>query len=123
MATILIVDDRAVSRQFLVTLLGYSGHRLVEASDGAEGLQRARSERPNLIISDILMPTMNGYEFVQRLHQEPSLAGTPVIFYTATYLEREARQICSGVAGVREDAHWRGLGRPLPVRIGEYDVG
>ena len=46
MATILIVDDHAVNRAFLRTLLGYKGHRLVEAVDGAEGLAVARAERP-----------------------------------------------------------------------------
>lgn len=91
MATILVVDDRPTNRQFLITLLGYSGHRLLEAADGAEALEMVRAERPDLIITDILMPTMDGYEFVQKLRAEPALAHTPVIFYTATYRENEAR--------------------------------
>ena len=57
-ATILVVDDHAPSRQFLVSLLTYKGHHLIEASDGAEALARVRAERPDLVISDILMPTM-----------------------------------------------------------------
>jgi hypothetical protein len=66
MATVLIIDDIPANRQFLVALLGYHGHRLIQAADGLEALNLARAERPDLIISDILMPTMDGYEFVQQ---------------------------------------------------------
>lgn len=90
MATILIVDDHVLNRQFLMVLLGYSGHHLIEAADGAEGLDMAYAKRPDLVIADILMPNMDGYEFVTRLRAIPSIADTPVIFYTAAYHEREA---------------------------------
>ena len=93
MARILIVDDRAVNRQFLATLLGYAGHELLEASNGVEALERVRRERPDLVITDILMPTMNGYEFVQTLRADLAIAHTPVIFHTATYSEREAQKL------------------------------
>ena len=46
MATILVVDDHPTNREFLVTLLGYKGHRLIEAADGVEGLEQARAEKP-----------------------------------------------------------------------------
>lgn len=91
MATILIVDDHVLNRQFLMVLLGYSGHHLLEATDGAKGLELACAKRPDLVIADILMPHMDGYEFVTRLRATPSIAETPVIFYTAAYHEREAR--------------------------------
>ncbi len=91
MATILVVDDQPVNRQFLTTLLSYSGHRLLEAADGAEALAQVRTESPALVIADILMPTMDGYEFVRQLRSEPAIAQTPVIFYTSGYQEREAR--------------------------------
>jgi signal transduction histidine kinase/CheY-like chemotaxis protein len=93
MATILVVDDRPTNREVLVTLLGYKGYHLLEAADGAEALERARIERPDLIISDILMPTMDGYEFVRQLRAEPDLAQTPIIFYTAHYHEQEAQAL------------------------------
>ena len=73
MATILIVDDRESNRELLSTLLGYRNHRTVEARDGMEGLERARVERPDLVITDILMPTMDGYEFTRRLRADPAL--------------------------------------------------
>jgi len=92
-ATILIVDDHVLNREFLMTLLGYGGHRLIEAANGLEGLKMVHAERPDLVISDILMPNMDGYEFVTQLHSDPATADLPVIFYTATYREKEANQM------------------------------
>src|SRR5258706_4060512 len=100
MAPILIVDDRPTNRQFLVTLLGYGGHRLLEAANGAEALERVRAEHPDLVITDILMPTMDGYEFVGHLKADPDLAPIPVIFYTATYSEAQAKALADS-CGVR----------------------
>ena len=99
-ATILIVDDHVLNREFLMTLLSYGGHRLLEASNGAEGLKVVQAQRPDLVISDILMPNMDGYEFVTRLHANPATADVPVIFYTATYREREAMAVARS-CGVR----------------------
>ena len=67
MATILIVDDHPINRAFLVTLLSYVGHQSIEAADGAEALESVRATLPDLVIADVLMPTMDGYEFVRRL--------------------------------------------------------
>lgn len=99
-ATILIVDDHVLNREFLMTLLGYSGHRLLEASSGMEGLKVMENEKPDLVISDILMPNMDGYEFVNRIRSQPELAQVPIIFYTATYREREAMAVAEA-CGVR----------------------
>jgi diguanylate cyclase (GGDEF)-like protein/PAS domain S-box-containing protein len=99
-ATILIVDDHVLNREFLMTLLGYGGHRLIEAADGNEGLKMVLAERPDLVISDILMPNMDGYEFVTLLNGNPDTADVPVIFYTATYREREALALAQS-CGVR----------------------
>ena len=99
-ATILIVDDHVLNREFLTALLGYGGHRLLEAANGADALDLMRTERPDLIISDILMPNMDGYEFVTRVHEDPALADVPIIFYTATYREKEATLLAQA-CGVR----------------------
>lgn len=95
MAKILIVDDRPVNREFLAALLGYAGHTVLEAADGAEALAIARADSPDLIISDILMPTMDGIELVKRLDADPRLGHVPVIFYTATYRVEEARALAA----------------------------
>jgi signal transduction histidine kinase len=93
MASILIVDDRPINRQFLVTLLGYSGHRLLEAADGAEGLKIAHAERPDLIIADVVMPRMDGFEFIACLRRDPVISTTRVIFYTGNYTDLEAEAL------------------------------
>jgi signal transduction histidine kinase/CheY-like chemotaxis protein len=93
MAKILIVDDVPANREYLVTLLGYGKHELSEAADGAQGLEQARLQRPALIIADIVMPTMDGFEFVRKLREMPQIGATPVIFYTAAYYEYEARAL------------------------------
>src|SRR6476660_10175997 len=90
MATILAVDDRAINREFLVTLLGYVGHDVLEAADGVAALEVARARHPDLIITDVLMPNMDGVELADRVHDDPDRAGTPIIFYTATYRVPEA---------------------------------
>ncbi|HXL86063.1 MAG TPA: PAS domain S-box protein, partial [Gemmatimonadaceae bacterium] len=93
MATVLIVDDLSANRKFLVTLLGHQGHRVLEAADGREGLAAVQAEHPDLVITDVLMPVMDGYEFVRRLRLDPTTSGIPVVFYTAHYGEREARKL------------------------------
>src|ERR1700688_2095653 len=93
MATVLVVDDNTANRELIVTLLTYKGHRSLEAADGAEALALVRKERPDLVICDILMPTMDGYEFVRQLRADPKIAHTEVIFYSAYYREQEARDL------------------------------
>jgi diguanylate cyclase (GGDEF)-like protein len=100
MARILVVDDIAVNRDFVATLLRYDGHTLDEAVDGEDALAQVRALRPELVVCDILMPRMDGYEFVRHLREDPTLAATEVVFYTATFLEHEAR-VLARACGVR----------------------
>ena len=92
-AKILIVDDNPGNRSLLVEILGSCGHTIREASDGGEALALVSAERPDLVITDILMPTMDGYEFVRRLRSAAEIAHTPVIFWTAVFRERDARDL------------------------------
>jgi PAS domain S-box-containing protein len=102
LATILIVDDRRLNRDYLAAILENAGHRLLQAADGAEALGMLRSERPDLVVSDILMPTMDGYELLRKLRGDPAISQTPVIFYTAHYHEKESLALARawGVASV-----------------------
>ncbi|MES2741777.1 MAG: EAL domain-containing protein [Pseudomonadota bacterium] len=100
MSTILIVDDRPSNRQFLLTLLSFTTHTLLEACDGVQALELARRERPDLIITDILMPTMDGYEFVQQLRADPVLCASRVIFFSAIYSAHETQAMARS-CGVR----------------------
>jgi signal transduction histidine kinase/CheY-like chemotaxis protein len=93
MARVLVVDDQAANRDLIVTLLKYAGHEPLEAADGHLALAQVRAARPELVICDLLMPTMDGYEFVRQLRADPAIAHTEVIFYTATFMEREARSL------------------------------
>ena len=93
MAKVLVIDDHATNRALIVTLLAHRGHTALEAGDGSEGLSLVRSERPELVICDILMPTMDGFEFVRQLRADPQHHATEVVFYTAHYHEREARNL------------------------------
>ena len=93
MAKILIVDDDPSNRSLLVDILRSCGHTMREASDGGEALTLVSAERPDLVITDILMPTMDGYEFVRRLRSATEIAHTPVIFWTAVFRERDARDL------------------------------
>lgn len=99
MSTILIVDTHPTDRRVYTTLLGNYGHRLLEADDGVQALEVARAELPDLVISEILMPHMDGFTLVRRLRAEPLLAGVPVIFQSANYFEAEVQRLAraSGV--------------------------
>ena len=99
MATILIVDVNSTDRRSYITLLSNYGHRLLEADDGARALELARVELPDLIITDVLMPNMDGFTLVRGLQAEPLLAGVPIIFHTNNYDESEIHKLAraSGV--------------------------
>jgi diguanylate cyclase (GGDEF)-like protein len=100
MATLLIVDTSPSDRRAYITLLGNYGHRFLEANDGVEALELARKELPDLVITDILMPRMDGFTLVRRLRAEPLLAAVPVIFQTANYYEAEVRRLAQA-SGIR----------------------
>jgi len=100
MAHILVVDDRPMNREYLVTLLGYYGHTLAEAGDGVEALERVRERKPDLAFVDLLMPNMDGEELMRRLKADPATRDMPLIIYTATYRAREAREIADRVGVV-----------------------
>jgi PAS domain S-box-containing protein len=96
-ATILIADDRPLNRQYLATLLGYFGHQVLEAGEGAEALRLAETHPPNLLITDLIMPGIDGKELAAQFHANPKLAGTPVIFYSATYSVPQAEAVARSV--------------------------
>jgi two-component system cell cycle sensor histidine kinase/response regulator CckA len=100
MASVLVVDDNAVNRDLVVTLLGRRGHRVLEAADGVEALATVRAEHPDLVITDLLMPVMDGYELIHEIRVDPILSATPVIFCMANYIHEEVESIAAAL-GVR----------------------
>jgi two-component system cell cycle sensor histidine kinase/response regulator CckA len=90
MGQILIVESNASSREYLRSVLERLGHHVTEARDDVEGLKLARLTPPAIAFVDILMPTMDGYEFVSALRSQQGHPKLPIVFWTAAYLKREA---------------------------------
>jgi CheY-like chemotaxis protein len=101
MAKILVVDDNLASRKLVAAILSHEGHEILDAADATDGLAQARARNPQLVISDILMPTMDGYEFVRRIRADPSICALGVIFYTAYYHQQAAFQLAEALGVVR----------------------
>jgi signal transduction histidine kinase/CheY-like chemotaxis protein len=93
MQRILLVDDSPTSRNLLATVLESAGYAIIEASSGEEALRRAAQDDPDLVITDIVMPSMDGFEFVARLRADSERRRLPVIFYSGVKHEREARAL------------------------------
>jgi len=87
MSRILIADDTPVNRYFLETLLGSNGHQVVSSANGEQALDLARKDPPDLIITDILMPVLDGFQLCRIWKSDDQLKAIPFIFYTATYTE------------------------------------
>jgi len=97
--SILIVDDDESNLDLLGAVL--EEFRVVKASDGREALDLARRERPDLVVTDILMPAMDGYQLCREIKADDALRATPVIFYTATYTDAEDRQLALDLGASR----------------------
>lgn len=82
MANILIVDDSPSIRQMIRLVLGPLGHALVEAENGAEGLNQGKAGGFDLVITDLNMPVMNGMEMIRGLRALPAFMGVPIVFLT-----------------------------------------
>ena len=87
MSRILIVDDREDGRYFLQVLLQGHGHNVEQACNGADALTNARNTTPDLVISDLLMPVMDGYTLLRNWKSDKQLQEIPFLIYTATYTD------------------------------------
>ncbi len=86
---VLIVDDSKDNLYLLETMLHAEGYDVVPAVNGVEALKKLRADKFDLIISDILMPQMDGFRLCRECKSDASLAPIPFVFYTATYVGRE----------------------------------
>ncbi|HYD07005.1 MAG TPA: response regulator [Reyranella sp.] len=97
---ILVVEDTEDNRQILRDLLGMAGYDMIEAHDGAEGVNQAAAHKPDLILMDIQMPVMDGYEATRRIKANPELKDIPILAVTSYALsgdEQKARAAgCDG---------------------------
>jgi DNA-binding response OmpR family regulator len=88
--TVLIVDDHLSLRTLIKEYLTTQGYRVVTAADGQDALTVARVERPDLILLDVMMPTLDGFDFMRTLRANDRTRDVPVVAISAAYPERAA---------------------------------
>lgn len=104
-----VVDDRQADRALLRALLSHQGYQVTEADSGAAALAAMRARRPDLLISDVLLPGMGGYELARRVREDPDLHTVPILLCSAHFVDAEVRDL-AGPLGVRAL-----LGKPLDL--------
>ena len=92
MKTILVTDDHVEANRLLCRLLATIGYRVVSALTGADALAAIAAEVPDLLILDLMMPELDGFEVLQRLRRDPATATLPVIVYSALDDEQSQEQ-------------------------------
>jgi diguanylate cyclase (GGDEF)-like protein/PAS domain S-box-containing protein len=90
---ILVIDDSDTMRTVLRNILVSEGYDVVVAGDGEEGLAKAKAEHPSLVITDVLMPGVDGFQFLRKVRGDDSLKDVPVIFYTGSYLDKKDQEL------------------------------
>ena len=89
---VLVIEDQPDNRQILRDLLGSAGIEVIEATDGAAGVAAAVSEEPDLILMDIQMPKMDGYEATRRIKADATTGAIPIIAVTSFALSGDAQK-------------------------------
>ena len=89
MSTVLVVDDVAVNRDLVQAVLGHHGHDTLEAKGATEALRLLAQQHPDLVLSDVLMPGMSGFELARAIRADPATRTIPVVFYSAAYISGE----------------------------------
>ena len=84
---VLLVDDYPDAREMYAEYLEYSGFEVVEAGNGAEALQRAIDTSPDIILMDVDLPVINGWEAIRRLRADPRTSGIPILLLTCSTRE------------------------------------
>lgn len=88
-AKILVVDDSPTERFFVVDLLTKNGYQVITAENGEEGIAKAKAERPDLVLMDVVMPGLNGYQATRTLTRDEETKSIPVIVCTSKGLETD----------------------------------
>ena len=83
MAKVLVVDDDAVIQRLMQVNLEMEGHDVVLASDGEQALAQVRAERPDVVLLDVMLPLMDGWEVAAAMQRDPEIAHTKIVFLSA----------------------------------------
>ncbi len=98
---LLVAEDDPDIRKLLYTTLTFKGYRVVAAHNGREGLEFIQKERPLIVITDIMMPQLDGFGLVHRLRIDPQTRDIPVVFITATYVSRADQEFALNIGATR----------------------
>ncbi len=90
--TVLVVDDELLTRDLLRMMLERAGFEVVEAGDGRDALQKVNRQAPDLIILDVMMPDIDGYQVCRTLRQQQKTAGIPVLMLSAKTQPEDAEE-------------------------------
>ncbi|MBN2823669.1 MAG: PAS domain S-box protein [Coriobacteriia bacterium] len=101
---VLVVDDDPAGRYLVRSIVVSRGHEASEAEDGEQALVVARKTRPDIVITDILMPKMDGYQLCRLWKSDPELASIPLVFYTASYTDPADERFATNLGA---DGFWR----------------
>lgn len=105
---VLIIDDDEVSRYLVKSLLGTVDCRIVEATGGTDGLRKVNERKPEMVILDLAMPDLSGFDVLSRIKSNPQTASVPVIVYTSRILgEREQEKLSEAVAVLSKESESR----------------
>ncbi len=98
--TVLIVEDSPLNRKLVETVLKPHGYRIIVAENGAAGVELALRERPDLILMDVMLPVLNGYDAARRIKADHATAGIPIVALTASAMPHErAQALAAGCDG------------------------
>ena len=92
---ILVTDDKQDLRLNLVEALSFEGFEVLQASNGKEGMELLQIARPNLIVTDLLMPVMDGFDFIRLIRSDPELAGIPILVFSAMPTDENRKKALS----------------------------
>jgi len=98
---VLVADDNVENLYLLEALLQGNGFEVQHAANGVDALELARQAPPDLLLTDLLMPKMDGFELCRQFQRDPALATTPILVYTATYLEPEDERLALSLGATR----------------------
>lgn len=126
MTKVLVVEDNKIDRALLSEMLAFKKYVVAEASNGIEALKSVKSSKPDIIISDVMMPVMDGFTLLRELKKDESTKHIPLIFYSAHYVGEKDKELALklGASGfVFKPIEFKELINKIESLLGEYETG